>query len=162
LIIKTATAFFILSILWGCNKEKNQPRAVIPFKCINSQTTCEIMTKFGTVLVTFNVEKVLTELPFNLQVKFKNDPSLNAKSSLKHSFNVVGYMEGKTMFMGKIPLLFTEKVNNNDNHFIAETMLGSCSEDMMIWRLWLTIEKQEGSDNKEQTTFFIDFESSRF
>jgi hypothetical protein len=105
---------------------------------------------------------VLTELPFNIRVEFKKDQLLNDKIRSENSYTIVGYMEGKTMFMGKIPLLFTDKAKNTPPYFIAQTMLGSCSEDNMTWRLWLTIENKVASKSNGSTTFFIDFDSTRF
>lgn len=114
------------------------------------------------MLVKFNVGKVLTEHPFDIRVELKKDHLLKDNFSAEDSYSVVGYMEGKTMFMGKIPLSFTEDITTEKNYFVAETMLGSCSEDNMVWRLWLTVEKKSANNDKEQTSFFIDFQSSRF
>jgi hypothetical protein len=168
---KYALAVLLFVSLSACIPEKNQQKLTRPFKCITSQSVCEVTTEFGTFLVKFNVEKVVTELAFDLLVQLKQNPSITDKASKQGFFKVAGYMEGKTMFMGKIPLFFTEieqkyqqgeKADTSGNNFIAETMLGSCSEDMMTWRLWLTVEK-EGIDGKpEHSTFFIDFNSTRF
>lgn len=105
---------------------------------------------------------MLTELPFDIRVEFKKDQLLNDKIRSENSYTIVGYMEGKTMFMGKIPLFFTEEAKNNSSYFIAQTMLGSCSEDKMTWRLWLTIANKVVNKSKVPTTFFIDFDSTRF
>ena len=95
-------------------------------------------------------------------MEFKKDQLLSDKTHLQNSYSVVGYIEGKTMFMGKIPLFFNHQLQNNEhNQFIAETMLGSCSEDSMIWRLWLTLEMADVNNKKHQTTFFVDVESTR-
>ncbi|MBA6349087.1 hypothetical protein [Colwellia sp. BRX8-9] len=134
----------------------------LPFQCLTSQSICEIKTIFGRMLVKFNVGKVLTEHPFDIRVELKKDHLLKDNFSAEDSYSVVGYMEGKTMFMGKIPLFFTEDITTEKNYFVAETMLGSCSEDNMVWRLWLTVEKKSANNDKEQTSFFIDFQSSRF
>jgi hypothetical protein len=95
-------------------------------------------------------------------VEFKKDHLFNDNIRSENSYSVVGYMEGKTMFMGKIPLFFNKEVKKNSAYFLAQTMLGSCSEDKMIWRLWLTIENKVASKSKVPTTFFIDFHSTRF
>jgi len=155
----------------GCSQDKNEPEAIIPFQCISDQSRCEVITEFGTVLVKFNVEKVLTELPFSILVEFKessllaNEINQKDKQKKKHYENlkVLGYMEGKTMFMGKIPLFFDNQLEDKKhNQFIAETMLGSCSEDRMTWRIWITLEMNDVNNEKEHTTFFIDFPSTRF
>ena len=151
----------------GCSQDKNEPEAIIPFQCLSDQSRCEVITEFGTVLVKFNVEKVLTELPFSILVEFKESSLLsneiNQKDKQNNKLKVLGYMEGKTMFMGKIPLFFDNPLEDNKyNQFIAETMLGSCSEDRMTWRIWITLEMNDINNKKEHTTFFIDFPSTRF
>jgi hypothetical protein len=160
MIKKSSIVVLMFMLLWGCGKDKSQPKATIPFQCINSQSSCAVATAFGTVLVTFNVDKVLTELPFSLLVELKKSNLLVKDVNSPNDLKILGYMEGKTMFMGKIPLFFNDKTN--DGQFIAETMLGSCSEDLMTWRLWLTLEMTDVNNIKDQTTFFIDFDSTRF
>ncbi|MFB1000063.1 MAG: hypothetical protein QMC13_07525 [Colwellia sp.] len=147
----------------GCSQDKSQPVTNISFQCINEQSTCEVITKFGTVLVKFNAEKILTEVPFNVRVEFKKDHFLSDNTPPQALTNVVGYIEGKTMFMGKIPLFFNHQpVDKKQNQFIAETMLGSCSQDRMTWRIWITLEINDVNKKKDHTTFFIDFVSTRF
>ena len=66
------------------------------------------------------------------------------------------------MFMGKIPLFFNRQLEGDEDYsFIAETMLGSCSEDRMTWRIWITLEMID-VNYKDQKTFFIDVDSTRF
>jgi hypothetical protein len=162
-INKTAIIFFFLSVCLGCSQDKKQSDTIIPFQCINDQSRCEVSTKFGKVIVKFNVEKVITELPFNIRVEFKKDHLLSDNTHSQYLNSVAGYMEGKTMFMGKIPLFFNHQLGSNeDNQFIAETMLGSCSEDRMTWRIWITLEMNDINNNKDHTTFFIDVDSTRF
>ena len=146
----------------GCSQDKNEHEQIIPFQCISDQSQCEIITKFGAVLVKFNVEKVLAELPFQIQLEFKKDHLLSDIPHPKIINSVVGYMEGKTMFMGKIPLFFNRQLEGDEDYsFIAETMLGSCSEDRMTWRIWITLEMID-VNYKDQKTFFIDVDSTRF
>ncbi|TWX57766.1 hypothetical protein [Colwellia hornerae] len=162
MLYKTLFVAFFLASIAGCDADKKSQQASQPFKCLTSQSTCEVNTTFGTMFVKFNVDKVLTELPFNVRVEFKKDHLSRNNSRPENSYSVAGYMEGKTMFMGKIPLFFNETVNSKHNGFVAQTMLGSCSADNMTWRLWLTVEKTSANDDKQQTSFFIDFQSSRF
>ena len=147
----------------GCSQDRNEPELIIPFQCIDDQSTCKVLTKFGTILVKFNVKKILTELPFSIRLEFKKDHLLSDNTRPQYLNSVNGYMEGKTMFMGKIPLFFNNQLEGNeDNPFIAETMLGSCSEDRMTWRIWITLEMIDVNNNKDQTTFFIDVDSTRY
>jgi len=163
MIKKTTAAFLLCTTLYGCNPNQTEHNPAIPFQCINTQTRCEVVTEFGTVSVKFNVEKVLTELPFSIQVFLIKD-AIATESFISHKdLNVVGYMEGETMFMGKIPLFFDANAEGKEGGLhTAETMLGSCSEDIMTWRLWITLEEQGKTEQNQQTTFFIDFDSTRF
>jgi len=48
---------------------------------------------------------------------------------------------GKTMFMGKIPIKFSEVVSNaGKQQSTGKSMLGVCTEDTMLWRLDITVE----------------------
>jgi len=126
------------------------------FSCVTSQNSCEIITELGDVTVQFSGAlaqgKIKTELPFYIRLKFKG-----TKDSYKLQ-KVESFMEGKDMFMGKVPVFFN--VSSDNNAFIAETLLASCSEEVMTWRLWFTVNiKVEG--NIKQQRFFIDFDSQR-
>jgi len=162
MIKKTTAVLLLCTTLYGCNPKQTENNPAIPFQCIDSQTRCEVDTEFGTVSVKFNVEKVLTELPFSIQVTLIKDVLATERFKSQNNLKVLGYMEGETMFMGKIPLFFdaNAKGKQGDLHS-TETMLGSCSEDIMTWRLWITLEEQGKTEQNQQTTFFIDFDSTR-
>jgi len=127
------------------------------FICLTSQSKCEINSQFGLISVQFSgealQERIKTELSFQIQLKF--DAANNAYK-LK---TISSYLEGKTMFMGKIPLFFEmdEKLTNS---MVAESLLASCSEEVMTWRLWFQVEITTGSEVQHQN-FFIDFDSQR-
>jgi len=151
--------------LSACTPNENQQKLTVPFQCIKTQSVCEVSTELGTFLITFNVEQVLTEMPFKIRIEVKQDSLINDETSEQHMYKWAGYMEGKTMFMGKIPLFFTQNTDTEKNsqpQFIAETMLGSCSEEVMTWQLWLTVEKTGIDEKAKHTTFFIDFNSTRY
>jgi len=136
-------------------KIENQPNKA--FVCLSSQSQCDIDFEFGHLNVQFagQVEqgRIKTELPFQIQLKFDT-----AKQS--HQFkNVTSYLEGKSMFMGKVPVFF-QLDERAENAMIAETLLASCSEDIMTWRLWLQFETVIADEIKQQS-IFIDFESKR-
>jgi len=144
---------FSLALLTGCQPaQKNIPLKVEP-QCIEQQSNCVVNTPKGDFTVLFNVDRVVTETPFEIQVQYQGSGEV-AKIS--------GYLEGRDMFMGKIPLFF---VGENSNQYLAEVMLGSCAQPSMIWRLWLKVEfagQDETGENAEQSQqeFFIDFPSS--
>lgn len=141
-------------------KQASQTKALaaqIPFTCLTSQSRCEVNTDVGTFVVEFSGQfdngKVKTELPFELRLTF------NAITQTAQLKSVSSFLEGKTMFMGKVPVFF-EMANENNHSVIAKTLLASCSEEVMTWRLWLTVEiEQEGVSAQQE--FFIDFDSQR-
>ncbi len=127
------------------------------FTCLTSQSECEVNSKFGRFIIQFSgqapKERIKTELPF--QIQFKLD-AVNEAYQLK---SVSSYLEGKSMFMGKIPIFF-EMDKDLANSMIAESLLANCSEDVMTWRLWFQVEIT--ADGKiQQQNFFIDFDSER-
>lgn len=129
----------------------------VPFTCIESQSRCEVITDVGTFTLSFsgqiNGGKVVTELPFQIQLILE---PLVTDSQL---VSVNSYLEGKSMFMGKIPVFF-QALEGSGNITRAETLLVNCSEETMTWRQWFAIEIRQGSQTVKQD-FFIDFDSQR-
>jgi len=161
-------------ILIACTPSKKNTTVSVEPQCIKSQSKCSVETKFGKVNILFNKDKVFTEDPFNIYLMLEDKYLVkerlvkNKEPNVKYNISSVkGYMEGQEMFMGKIPVMFSPF--RQENLMVAETLLGSCSKEKMVWRLWLTVffETNNGNttDNKQkdadQKTFFIDFISSR-
>ena len=180
-MLKIYTLFTItLFICMACMPAKKNKLVSVEPQCLKSQSQCIVETKFGKVSVLFNKGKVFTEEPFNIYLMLEDinvrEQSLvqNKKAKLTYKISKINsYMEGKEMFMGKIPVMFSP--SGQDNMLATEALLGSCSQKQMVWRLWLTvlfeINNQSTTDNavKEsypndinQETFFIDFTSNRF
>jgi hypothetical protein len=137
-------------------------------QCIDSQSRCEVSTEFANFSLKFSqqqlLDKIKTELPFFIELSlFEKNSEQNvelsneetaAKSTQKSITKVSAYLEGKDMFMGKVPVFF--KRETDDGTYLAESLLASCSEEQMVWRLWITVEMAE-----KKQTFFIDFTSQR-
>lgn len=125
-----------------------------PAQCINSQSQCEIATKSGSFLVKFSQinlsDKVKTELPFTIELS----QMATDNPQLADTSNVSAYLEGKDMFMGKVPVFFKQGLKGNVLE--AESLLASCSEEHMVWRLWVTTDVGGVPE-----TFFVDFTSQR-
>jgi hypothetical protein len=164
----------IIVTLIACTPSKKSPSLPVEPQCLKNQSKCAVETQFGKVNILFDKDKVLTEDPFNIYLMLEETNSVkervvkNKKPKVKYKiFKINSYMEGKEMFMGKIPIVFSP--SRQKNVMVAKTLLGSCSEEKMVWRLWLTvffdIDNENITNNKQkdvyQETFFIDFISSR-
>ena len=161
-MIKVIVVILLIFNVLACNpiqqasQKKNLPPQS-PFNCLSSQSPCEVETDVGTFAVQFSGQldmgKIKTELPFEVKIKF------DAKTNTSQMKSVSSYLEGKTMFMGKIPVFFQSSEKNSDS-MSAESLLASCSEEVMTWRLWFTVEIAQ-VDKTIQQDFFIDFDSQR-
>jgi hypothetical protein len=141
---------------------------LLKLQCIESQSRCEVSTELANFSLKFSqqqlLDKVKTELPFFIELSLLEK---NAEQSAEQSHvesaaqniqksisKVSAYLEGKHMFMGKVPVFFEQ--GTNEGIYLAQSLLASCSEDQMDWRLWITVEMAE-----QKQTFFIDFTSQR-
>jgi len=176
-MIKYWCYIFILLLILSCKSESpsEQIADLAEFKCLKSQSACIVDTKVGKFAVQFAIkEKVYTEVEFKIalslvapdlselaireQRKVEQD-KIEVIKSLTEITQIKAYLEGRDMYMGKIPVFFEPQVLGDDYQAVA--MLGSCSEAEMIWRLWFSIEFYSGEE-KETQSFFIDFESTRY
>ena len=162
IIILSSFLFSIFSCKPPVVAGSKKTQKIVP-QCLPSQSQCLVETSIGSFNVTFSINadhnKVITEVPFHIIVKFKP-----LQSTTTHLKKVEGYLEGRDMFMGKIPAFFSESFIEEEKVHIAEILLGSCSEDIMTWRLWLTVELGENSklNSNQIKTFFIDFDSHKY
>lgn len=161
-MIKNFVVILFIFNLLACNpaqksSQNKSASSQVPFTCLESQSRCDVNTDLGTFTVEFSGQadkgKVKTELPFQIQLTFK---AMAENSQLK---SVSSFLEGKSMFMGKIPVFF-QRSEQNSHVTIAETLLVNCSEEIMTWRLWFTIEIEQKGETAQQN-FFIDFDSKR-
>ncbi|WP_448565382.1 hypothetical protein [Thalassotalea ganghwensis] len=151
--MRSLTLYFMLLcislLLISCSEGKKTNSTLVDPTCIASQSQCQFDTPFGTVSVLFNRQKILTEEPFKVLIK---------NSIPKNLLIIDGFLEGKTMYMGKIPLLFS--YDQTKQLYIAETMVGSCSVEHMTWVMHLTL-KTEHSANNQDVQISVEFESER-
>ena len=146
----------IFFMLISCGDIKQINSQDIPPQCIAGQSSCSIITTFGLLKIKFNVESVVPEQPFIVVAELMNS-KLHSK---ENKYKITGYLEGKNMYMGKIPLFFSvfkAQKKTSDEEFRADVLLGSCSEHKMVWRMWLIISDDKGNNE----TGFVDFTSSR-
>ncbi len=74
------------------------------------------------------------EAPFEVFMDAQN-PELEIMSA---------WLEGKTMYMGKIPVFFSRQ---HGSLWSSEVMVGACSDPVMEWQL--TVELGSGARSKE-------------
>ena len=128
----------LLLLIFGCSEKQNY-QAVEPL-CLPSQSQCFFETKVGKVQVLFDQHKLVAESPFNLIVEVEGNPNVT----------VTGFMEGQSMYMGKIPLFFEKK---EGGRIVANSIFGSCGEPNMVWRVNLNIVDQ--SQESQAFTFTV-------
>jgi len=161
-MIKIVIVILLTFNLFACEpvqraSKKGITAQPIEFSCLSSQSQCNIDFEFGRLRVQFSGEveqgKIKTELPFYIQLAFKGN---DTKARLS---KVASYLEGKSMFMGKIPVFF-KKNEKETNIYFAEALLASCSEDVMTWQLWFQLDVMVDNEIKQQSVF-VDFDSKR-
>ncbi|GLX80270.1 hypothetical protein tinsulaeT_36100 [Thalassotalea insulae] len=146
--INIVKLFIVSSFLFaGCSPAPKLASSYVSPQCINGQSQCQFDSTFGQFHLLFNVDKVTGEQEF--QIIIQGD-------GLPDNLTVNAYLEGKSMYMGKIPLFF--RYDAQQHHYVSDAILGSCSEPKMIWQLVLTLA--DAANNKSQT-FFTDFQSYR-
>lgn len=140
-------------------KINNKAMPIEP-RCITSQSQCEVGNDKVRFTVEFSqyqyqdqlVDNIKTELPVFIQLT--ELPSGNTANQVANITKVSAYLEGRDMFMGKVPVFFDKK--DESTVYLAESLLASCTEEQMVWRLWITAEIAG-----EEQTFFVDFMSQR-
>jgi hypothetical protein len=160
--IKQLGSLLMAFLLLACEQPKQNLSDYSAFSCIKAQSVCTITSDFGDILVTFNVKQVVAESPFTVQVAINNATNSSADKN-PETFRITGHIEGKSMYMGKIPLFFQQTkhaVNyelEKKHAFHSAVLLGSCNEDPMYWSMLLTIENSAG----KQQSVVVEF-SSRY
>lgn len=124
----------LLLSLIGCNPAVENNEKLATPKCVDGISTCELMLDDGKLLIQSDQTKFVSEQPFNLFVQY-----IGAGKLIK----LDSYLEGKSMYMGKIPLFFVETSTKN---WLAEAMVGSCSQQNMQWWLQLNISLKKGNE----------------
>ena len=156
-----AVILFVLATL-ACDPiqqatKKVQPKKIQTFICLTSQSECEVISDLGIFTIQFSGQveqgRIKTELPFGIQLKFA------ASKQVYQLKRISSYLEGRDMFMGKIPIFF-QPDQRMSNIMVAETLLANCSEEIMTWRLWFQVDIVAAEEIQQQS-FFIDFQSQR-
>jgi len=162
-VIKPLSLIVTSLLISACKPVSEQGSAILQqmpsAQCIESQSQCEISTEASDFSIKFSqlqmIDNIKTDLPFVIELSqlVSKVTDLNVAKKMNIT-KVSAYLEGKDMFMGKVPVFF-EKAESS-NKFLAQSLLANCTEEQMVWRLWITIKVGE----QEQTSF-IDFTSER-
>ena len=152
-MLKKYTLMVVVSLfLLGCGQEKTKQETLIADKCISAQSQCHAEGEFGQFTITFDTEKPIAEQPFYMYVRYQGDKQLS---------KLEAYMEGKNMYMGKVPLFFETDDTNKSSAQKAMVLLGSCSEDKMLWQINFIATFNEGTKTK-QKLFMIELISTQY
>lgn len=158
------------SLLLGCNKKADEQQIAnsLTFQCIENQSECLIAIDVGEFNVAFSEHKLLAERPFYIQV------SANTADRI---ISLNGFIEGKAMFMGKIPVFFDQPSASKQaalqsengsgagfprqSLYTAETLVAACVEEQMRWVLWLTVITEAQNGEQVKRSFPIEFDAFR-
>lgn len=136
LILLIISGFFGYQLI-----EQDKPQINDQSYCDFSAGTCVQTYAFGSFELDANPNVVMSENEIFFSLTSKSKQPMKIKSA---------WLEGKDMFMGKIPLFFEQ--NNGVYH--ANTLIGACTEEQMIWTMRVELEINE----KIETAMF-DFTS---
>ena len=136
--------------LMACSPQEKKSLALSKPICLSTQSECQIQTSFGTLSVLFDRERITPEVEFSI---FVGNKQLNTP------IIVTGYMEGKSMYMGKIPLFFSQQPTQG--MYMTNTLLGSCTDKKMEWLLHLNIKPLDADKNIKPEVFTVTFASIR-
>lgn len=115
-------------LLFSCSENTQEQVANLPLFCLNGKTECIKRVDERSVELKADTNRVTPETPFHMIMKVDNYTGIE---------KVSGYMEGVSMYMGKIPLLF--HFDKENQRFVAPTLVGSCSDPQMHWRVVLDV-----------------------
>lgn len=156
-ILAVMISLVVVALLSSKNTEKQFHNALLN-SCDFATSKCKTTLDFGKVELITKPQLITPESEISFSLNFTQSKVVAIKSA---------WLEGKNMFMGKIPLFFKKisapnAANNTrlDNLesttavasvlFRADTMIGACTEDQMIWQMVVVVE----IDGVEQLLFF--------
>ncbi|OUS26346.1 hypothetical protein A9Q98_10900 [Thalassotalea sp. 42_200_T64] len=105
--------------------------------CDFSAGVCSQIRDFGSFELTTMPKLIKAESEINFQLTSKNNAELEIQSA---------WLEGKDMYMGKIPLFFSAK----NGVYEANTLIGACTEEQMNWQMIIVLM----TDNQQQRLVF--------
>lgn len=108
---------------------------------LNSKPSTKLSEQQSSSLLTIKDESVTPETEFS--IVFTPDSEVEI---------IDAYIEGVDMYMGKIPLFFSR---TKQNQYTASGMVGVCSKNEMVWRIYLHYRKNGSQEGKIATLNFV-------
>lgn len=142
--ICTLPGVFLVTFLTACS----DPSTIIHESSENSESSqtslnCIASSPCQSHEITLwnSAETLRPETPFDLFLDTQN-PALKVRAA---------WLEGKSMYMGKIPVFFTLEQNSR---WSAEVMVGACSDPVMEWLLTIELTGQPAVKVSDKTVTF--------
>ncbi|WP_152593761.1 hypothetical protein [Thalassotalea sp. ND16A] len=140
----TILILFIIAVFFGYQLiERDKPQNYGPNYCDFSAGVCVQTQKIGSFELNALPKRVKAESEINFQLASKDNAALEIQSA---------WLEGKDMYMGKIPLFF----NAENGVYEANTLIGACTEEQMIWQMVIVL-----MINNQQQRLVFEFMSYR-
>lgn len=100
--------------------------------CNFQQSPCSTIIEDLQITLSAGTEVIKAESEINFELLVKSEKPVIITSA---------WLEGKDMFMGKIPLFFTpNKITQTNTLVSAQTMIGACTEESMVWVMNVALE----------------------
>ena len=145
-LLITAVCFLIV----GCDEKSQNIIEGGNSYCLNAKANCNQLKKELSIEILTNVEQVKPEHPFTI---------LLSLSDIEQVRKVTGSLEGVSMYMGKVPLLF--EFDNNSSKYRADAFVGSCSDPNMHWRVVVDVQIVDEAGELRKIQFIDNFYSQR-
>lgn len=126
----------MMKIVFGC--------VLLMLAACSPQEASKTATARQVQLKTFTLSYLPGDMPVETPLLLQLDTGNHQISA------VTGRIRGKTMYMGEIPLRFEPK----QQQWLAELMLGACTEPKMQWQLELEVTYQSGEKITLQDVFY--------
>lgn len=108
---------------------------------LNSKDSTKLSEQQSSSLLTIKDESVTPETEFSIVFSPNNEVEI-----------IDAYIEGVDMYMGKIPLFFSR---TKHKQYTASGMVGVCSKNEMVWRIYLHYRKNGSQEGKIATLNFV-------
>lgn len=128
LVFLAISAFIIYQSFISDDLDDNYSSIICEFE----HGPCTFENQFGQFLLKANPEVIRTESEIIFQLSHYALESVTIESA---------YLEGRDMYMGRIPLFFEKR----NGRLLASTMLGACIEDEMVWQMIVNAKLEDVS-----------------